>query len=335
MSQSPGSCAVLVPVSGSLEPETEQALHVLARRGYAVRTMRGGSQIDLARSQMATEALRDGFEETLWIDSDIAFDPDDVERIRAHSLPLCAGLYLKKDRSGFAAKFRDTGTVRLGQCGGLLEMEYVGTGFLHVRAGVYRAIANGHGFAFPLPECKGGYGGQTVTPYFLPLLVREHGQEELTYLSEDYSFCTRARQAGFSVVADTTIRLGHVGRYSFTWDDLSPRETLLGVELRVGMSDEPPTQPKEEPMSQNLYAMLGQKQERIEHLDHAYDALLGLLGKVVSGEVARSRVLVNLTERSWALAPVGQTPGLPAQMNGVPVCIVAPDEAAAVAPAAA
>lgn len=79
-------------------------------------------------------------------------------------------------------------------------------------------------------------------------------------------------------------------------------------------------------MSDKLYQMVGQKQERIETLDAAYDQLLGLLAKVVKGEVARSRVLVNLTERSWALAPEGQTPGLPAQFNGVPVCVVAPPE---------
>ena len=38
-------------------------------------------------------------------------------------------------------------------------------------------------------------------------------------LSEDYSFCERARQAGFTVMADTRIRLWHVGTYRYGWED--------------------------------------------------------------------------------------------------------------------
>jgi hypothetical protein len=39
------------------------------------------------------------------------------------------------------------------------------------------------------------------------------------YLSEDFSFSHRARQAGYKIFADTTIRLGHIGRYSYAWED--------------------------------------------------------------------------------------------------------------------
>ena len=38
-------------------------------------------------------------------------------------------------------------------------------------------------------------------------------------ISEDYAFCERARQAGFSVMADTRIRLWHVGMYRYSWED--------------------------------------------------------------------------------------------------------------------
>jgi hypothetical protein len=39
------------------------------------------------------------------------------------------------------------------------------------------------------------------------------------YLSEDFSFSHRARQVGYKIFADTTIRLGHIGRYSYAWED--------------------------------------------------------------------------------------------------------------------
>jgi len=86
-------------------------------------------------------------------------------------------------------------------------------------------------------------------------------------------------------------------------------------------------------MSDKLYADLGKKQERIEQLDAAYNALLGLLAGVVAGNIDRSRVLVNLTDRSWSLSAAGERPGLPATINGLPECVVAPPDAAPPEPA--
>ena len=76
-----------------------------------------------------------------------------------------------------------------------------------------------------------------------------------------------------------------------------------------------------------LFEMLGRKQARIEGMDASYDALLALLADVVSGRCAPSRVLVNLTDRSWERAPEGHRPGLPATVNGLPKVVVAPEEA--------
>jgi len=224
-------CVVLVPVFGQIEPETEAALRVLATRGYAVRTLRGSSQIDLARSTLATRAMRDGFAETMWIDADTVFEPDAVDKLRAHGKPLTAGLYMRKGPKEFAAKFRSP-RATFGALGGLLDMVYVGMGFTHVRAEVYERVGA------KLPTCRGGYDAETFVPYFLPMLVPEG--DDLCYLSEDYSFCHRARKAGFQVLADTTIRLGHVGRYVYTWDEFAPRQKFDVLELGVE-----PAQPKQ------------------------------------------------------------------------------------------
>ncbi len=74
-------CAILTPVYNTPERRTEDALLELSRRGYTVRYLIGCSDIVLARSVMATEAVEDGFAETMWIDADIDFDPDDVDRL--------------------------------------------------------------------------------------------------------------------------------------------------------------------------------------------------------------------------------------------------------------
>jgi hypothetical protein len=193
-----------------------------------VQTLLGSSSIDLGRSQLATAALEQGFEETFWIDSDIVFNPGDVDKIRELNRPFVAGLYPKKNRKGFAVKYRaDTREVIFGVGGGLLEVELCGMGFTHIRREVYEAMR--------LPICGGGYDGKPIVPYFLPM-IDANGD----YCSEDFSFCNRARAAGFSPFADTTIRLGHVDRQILTWEDLAGRTRFdsLKVEIKLPTPDE-------------------------------------------------------------------------------------------------
>ena len=78
-----------------------------------------------------------------------------------------------------------------------------------------------------------------------------------------------------------------------------------------------------------LYEMIGRLQLRTEQQDAAYGTLVDLLAKVVSGEIDRSRVLVNLTDRKWEYVEPGCRPGMPAQINGLPECVTAPDEVVA------
>lgn len=322
----PAGCVILVPVASSIEPETDHGLQALRNRGYTVRTLRGSSQVDLARSTLATEALADGFKETMWIDSDVLFDPDDIEKLRRHKQPLTAGLYQKKTRpAAFAGKFMDgTESVTFGKGGGLIEMRYVGMGFTHVRASVYRAIEK----HLEMPSCYGGYEGKKVTPYFIPSLAPEG--DGWCYLSEDFSFCHRARNAGYPPMADTTIRLSHIGRYAYGWDDMAPRPTLDMLQLNFGtqLLDQPPELAKDDSTmnEQQLFEKLGRKQAVIEAQDDGYTQILNLLAGVVSGEIDRSRVLVDLTNRGWTLAAVGTRPGMPATINGLPQCVVAPAE---------
>src|SRR5204863_204936 len=84
------------------------------------------------------DALAAGFPELMWVDSDVAFEPDDVGRLRAHGLPFTCGLYPKKGPRQFACEFLpDTPAVRLGRRRGLVEVRYCGFGFAHTRRAVH------------------------------------------------------------------------------------------------------------------------------------------------------------------------------------------------------
>jgi len=209
----PTKCVVLVPVAHSIEPACEEGLRELEKRGYAVRRVRGYSAIDVGRCQLVTDALADGFAETMWIDSDIGFQADDVEKLRQHAVPLVCGIYPQKGKRVLACRLLPgTKEVVFGKGGGLIEIEYAGTGFLLVRAEAYRTIQD----RLKLPVCN-QYSNRPLVPYFHPIILNT--PRGPWYLPEDFSFSERARQAGFSIHADTTIRLKHFGSYGYGWED--------------------------------------------------------------------------------------------------------------------
>jgi len=209
----PCKCGVLVPAAVQIEPACEAALAELARGGYTVRRVYGYAAIDQARNDMATDALADGFEETMWIDADISFDPRAVDQLRASQLPIVCGIYARKGRRALACHaLPGTEQLVFGVGGGLVELRYAGTGFLFVRRQVYIDMQARLG----LPVCNQRFGRATI-PFFQPMVVPDG--EGHWYLPEDFAFCERARQCGFKIMADTTIRLWHHGSYGYSWED--------------------------------------------------------------------------------------------------------------------
>ena len=232
-------CVVLVPYNGFIHAECEEALKELERRGYTVRRVGGYAAIDQGRNQMATDALVDGFAETLWIDADVGFHPDDVERLRAHSLPIVSAIYPQKNKRALASHvLADTKSITFGEGGGLIELLYAATGFLLVRREAYLTIQR----KLQLPMCNERFG-RPLIPFFLPMVrTIDDGH---WYLAEDYSFCERARMAGFKIYAYTSIRLWHIGLYRYGWEDAGiglPRFNAFTLNLSLP-GDTPPSPP--------------------------------------------------------------------------------------------
>jgi hypothetical protein len=209
----PRLCAVLVPVADRVEPACESSLRELERRGYRVWRVHGYKQIDLGRCQMACDALAAGCQETLWIDADTGFHPDMVDRLRAHDLPIVCGIYPKKSKRELAIHaLPGTTEIVFGKGGGLVEVLYAPTGFLLVRRTVYDVMRE----QLNLPVCLADTGRMLV-PYYAPL-IRPDG-DGWWYLADDFAFCERARQCGFKIMADSALRLLHIGSYDFGWED--------------------------------------------------------------------------------------------------------------------
>ena len=209
---SPSRCVILVPFATHVAPACEQGLIELQRRGYDVRRVGGYAAIDQGRNQMATDALAAGFEETFWIDADIDFQPDAVERCGPTACRSPAAFTPARAARALGSQtLPGTAKLGVGKGGGLCEILYAGAGFLHVRREVYRTIQE-------RLVCRPERAFRTADGSLFPAdgATSDAGP---WYLSEDYAFCERARQCGFKIMADTSIRLWHIGEYAYGWED--------------------------------------------------------------------------------------------------------------------
>jgi hypothetical protein len=202
-----GSVVILVPVAHHIEPAVDDALRKLESFGYTVWRKYGWSAIDQGRCAMAQEALDQGFEHLFWIDADVVFWPYDVEKIIKHGLKFVSAPYSVKGWPVLTTEFKDK-QIKLGEEGGLYEVNYSATGFMYTHRSVYEKMAK----ELKMEKVKIWGGQYNVYPYFYPLLV------DGEYLGEDFAFCHRLRQTGIKLFCDTTVRLSHIGKYSYSYN---------------------------------------------------------------------------------------------------------------------
>ena len=175
----------------------------LERSGYPYTIQFGSdSAVHRVRYIMTEGFMRSSYERLLWIDSDIEFTPDDVGRLMSvidGGADVAVGCYrLKREGSDFAAH---TGgrLMRLDDMtGGVIDVDYAGTGFMLIHRRAFEMIEDG------LPNIDTEQYGKIRRWWSFDV---DGGVE----LPEDYGFCHRVRQAGGVVRMDTSVRLTHWG----------------------------------------------------------------------------------------------------------------------------
>jgi hypothetical protein len=224
------SQAVLVPYLHVIEPQCEQSLKELEMAGVRVVRRVGASAIDVARNEMMSDALHDGFESIMFIDADMGFDPADAIRLLDRTEPVVAGVYAKKGPREVTSAFSEG--VKLIVFGpespGLYPLKYAATGFLRIRSEVLRMMIE----KLKLPLCNTRWG-RGVWPFFQSLIVPT-GESEFHYLGEDWAFSQRLLQIGVTPMADASIRLYHFGPYGYSWEDVGaerPRYRTYNLQL--------------------------------------------------------------------------------------------------------
>lgn len=163
------------------------------------------SVITDARNEFVSRAITGGYDRVLWIDSDMVFDPDLMERLSAdmdEGMEYVSALYFKRVFPTSPVIYKE---LRESAVPGILE------------AVTYKDYPQDSLF-----EIAGsGFGAVMTTTRLLKAAWDKYGPPfyQVANLGEDLSFCWRLRDMGVKMFCDSRIKCGHIGQYIFTERD--------------------------------------------------------------------------------------------------------------------
>ena len=169
-----------------------------------------GPYLDTGRNFLTRVFMESDCEKLLFIDDDMGFDPEDIERISSHDVDLVGGVYLNVQQDGTiktvsyehegSAGWKPYPLSHYDDATDLVPVDAVGTGFLCIS----RTLLTRFQRVFDAPE-----------EFFA-----EHVIDGLQS-GEDFTFCWRALNTlGVQPYVDPQVRLRHIKTVS-----LDPRRT--------------------------------------------------------------------------------------------------------------
>lgn len=186
---------IAVPCMDSVPAQFAQSLATLNRVGECVVAFQISSLIYHARDNLAKKAIELECDYVLWLDSDMVFSPDTLEKLIADSDKgdIITGLYFRRV-SPFSPVLFDKFEIT--------KQAAEWTDFRKIPKGLFQVGACGFGCVL------------TPTSVFLDVMNKfGHMFAPIGEVGEDLSFCWRARQCGYTILCDPDIALGHVGHH--------------------------------------------------------------------------------------------------------------------------
>lgn len=158
-----------------------------------------------ARNMIAAEAVSGGFDRVLWLDSDMAFDRDLLEKLNARmdeGHDFVTGIYYSRKppiepvifsrcriQDAFGMMIPDTERMKDYPKDQLFEVEGCGFGCVMTSARLLQEVMDEFGL-YP----------------FYPMIG----------FGEDLAFCLRVRELGKKIMCDSSIQCRHTGFYEFS-----------------------------------------------------------------------------------------------------------------------
>ena len=194
----PKKLLIAIPTARYIEPETFRSIYNQVTPGGVTMDFQYfyGYNVDQVRNLIADYAIRNNYDYLMCVDHDIAFDPTTVAQLVNHDKDIVAGIYRQRKEQQILEVFDKTyfpyqDTKHFGK--DLFEVGAIGLGCALIKVDVFKKI---------------GY----------PQFDYHRAVKAEDSLSEDVDFCMKARNKGYQVWIDPTIRCDHHGQSIYRID---------------------------------------------------------------------------------------------------------------------
>lgn len=210
---------ICVPYFGGKDWEHDELIDQARASGYLVEVLHNYPYIDQARCLLAERALKLGVDVVFFIDHDMIFDIDDIERMAEEAFlrnAVVSGLYLTRRVKGTAVVKLDPVPEKIWcfKAGSLYPCSLLPGGFTAIPRKILEGI--------PVKSAMLGDAKTHVRLWFFNDVFwfkDESGNERGVWIGEDAAFSRRAREAGFELFVDTRPRILHKGSHKFALED--------------------------------------------------------------------------------------------------------------------
>lgn len=194
---------IAIPSMDEVPAAFAQALAMLEKVGNTAVAFQIGSLVYTSRNKLAQMSVEMDSDFVLWLDSDMVFEPDLLVRmmntLEERKIDILCGAYYRRV-APYTPVIYDTLRIDGNGCQyhsidevpseGLFKVDACGFGCVLMRSEVIISVLGKH--------------AQTFNP--------------INGVGEDLSFCWRARDCGYDIWCDPSIKLGHIGRTVVTRD---------------------------------------------------------------------------------------------------------------------
>lgn len=183
--------AIGISASEHLKSKTLATIFSIVKRHPEIDLiLKQGCLVHKNRNDIVTEAIKGNYTHIFFIDTDMCFAPEVLDRLLSRNKDIIGANYNKRNlNKETVIKFIEDGKL-VGKPipEELFECASIGTGCALIKTDVFKTISY---------------------PYF------DFNDEELGEVGEDVYFCLKAKRKGYNIWCDPTMDIGHIGEYIF------------------------------------------------------------------------------------------------------------------------
>ena len=176
--------ALLLPTNRGLKPKTLQSLLELVAHTPVQTVLVSSEGFTTAenRTWLAAQAIKRGATHLFFVDDDMVYERDTLEKLLKQDKDIVGAKYANRRGTGEVVEYLEDGKEN--------EVKALGGGCVLIKAEVFKKVHQ---------------------PWFWYKIAPSGA----VTMSHDWFFCEKAREAGYKIYLDTTIKPGHIGKQEF------------------------------------------------------------------------------------------------------------------------